>query len=74
MAADNKRGIGLSIVGFTFAVSGFLFSVTGNSAIGIPIFLGSGLFFITAGMAAARKSPRPDESPGTQPPVERDTT
>jgi hypothetical protein len=73
MTANNKRGISLSIVGFTFAASGFLFSVTGNSAMGISI-LGTGLFLITAGMAAARKSPPPEESPGIQPPAKGDTT
>jgi hypothetical protein len=37
MAASNKSGLGLVIVGFTFAASGVTFSATGNSAIGIPI-------------------------------------
>jgi hypothetical protein len=64
MAASNKSGIGLVIVGFTFAASGFTFSATGNSAIGISI-LAVGLGLITAGLATARKAPPPDEQNST---------
>jgi hypothetical protein len=64
MAASNKSGLGLVIVGFTFAASGVTFSATGNSAIGIPI-LAVGLALITAGMATTRKAPPTDQQNST---------
>jgi hypothetical protein len=69
MAADNKRGIGVGIVGFVFAMSGLVFLITGHTAIGIAN-MGVGVVFIAVGVAAARKATPPNDSPGTQPPTE----
>ncbi len=61
MAANSKRGAGLSIVGFVFAVNGLVFSIVGHTAIGITQ-LGLGLVLIAAGVAAARRALPTDES------------
>lgn len=41
---NNKRRIGIGIVGFTFVVLGFIFAGGGKATIGLPI-LGVGLVF-----------------------------
>ena len=56
MAATNKRMSGLSIVGFVFAVLGFVLWVSGNTVVGITI-LSSGVVFTAIALAAARKTP-----------------
>ena len=60
MAANSKRRTGLSIVGFVFAMLGFVFLATGHTASGITM-MAVGVVFIAAGKAAARKAPPPEQ-------------
>jgi hypothetical protein len=65
MAADNKRAIGIIVVGLANLAVSFIFLMAGKTALGVT-FLGSGVVFFTIGLAAARKALPPDESPTSE--------
>ena len=56
MAANNRHGTGLRIAGFVFAMTGLVFMLSGDTAIGITA-IAMGVVFIAVGGATARKAP-----------------
>lgn len=58
MAASRKRGTGISIIGFVFAMSGLVLAIAANVVVGIAI-AGLEIVFIVVGRATSRKGTPP---------------